>query len=856
MADNKKVQITRFGLYEPASDTRKIWIKWNWAFSGVIGSQDEIDYFFVKWYYQTPDEKWHTENDPSLQDHVKYPGTESTYTPPNNTAIAVKVFVTPISKKDKNGNAYFTGSSYASETRYWYYDNNPPAVPKAPTVEVVTPSTKQSNENTNTKPQLKMHLDLVDGDTEGIEFQVWKKTEENDWDCVIDGLKAVKTSVNDVTCTCTIEYGETYKVRCRAYKPKGSSTGGAYQYSVDYSDYTAEQYAPSKSPELKSVTVTSKNSVEIVWLTVKSAQNYYIEYVAKDPRYNVPMEKYFDIIGIQKQTEAINVKTDNIDNDQPTVTRPIVNLSEGSEYYIRVGSSSSVSSSSSVKTQWSKPVSFILGTQPERPTIWASNKTVSVGDPLNLYWMHNAKDNSVQTEAIMDFAYGEYGYDDQGRPEFIPTEIESYVYPGTYENMIIKQSYKSKPDDIADQTYIWEVNTSHEKIINGAALKWRMRTAGVLDEYSDWSEYNVVNIYEKPSFLSNIKDVNGNIIQSAGELKTFPLTVEMITSDHINQSPTGYYITITANSKEGYEIVNDLGEVEYISAGSVVYSKYIDTNENYWIEEISANHVTLANNVEYTVNCSVYMSSGLTATMSNTFVTSFVEGAVVPFATIIIDKDNLSASIRPYVRSDEEGVLLSVYRKEYDGTFTEIESDVENGSWIIDPHPALDYARYRIIAKSSVNGSVEYIDVTPIPVGEKSLVLQWAESWDYFYVSEDEEMPEYSRVGSMLKLPYNISVSHSNNPDVSLAKYIGRKNPVSYYGTQTGEKEGWSAVIEKTDKETLYALRRLSIWMGDVYVREPSGTGYWANVKVNYSTNPRELTVPISIDVVRVEGGK
>ena len=41
-------------------------------------------------------------------------------------------------------------------------------------------------------------------------------------------------------------------------------------------------------------------------------------------------------------------------------------------------------------------------------------------------------------------------------------------------------------------------------------------------------------------------------------------------------------------------------------------------------------------------------------------------------------------------------------------------------------------------------------------------------------------------------------------------------------------------IVDKNDKETLYALRRLAKWMGDVYVREPSGSGYWANVTVSF----------------------
>ena len=115
------------------------------------------------------------------------------------------------------------------------------------------------------------------------------------------------------------------------------------------------------------------------------------------------------------------------------------------------------------------------------------------------------------------------------------------------------------------------------------------------------------------------------------------------------------------------------------------------------------------------------------------------------------------------------------------------------------------------------------------------------------------EKPPWS--GSLLKLPYNINVSDKNDVDVSLVKYQGRKHPVSYYGTQLGSSSSWSVEIPKSDKETLYAIRRLSIWTGDVYVREPSGTGYWANIKVSYNVNHCETTIPVSFDITRVEGG-
>ena len=90
--------------------------------------------------------------------------------------------------------------------------------------------------------------------------------------------------------------------------------------------------------------------------------------------------------------------------------------------------------------------------------------------------------------------------------------------------------------------------------------------------------------------------------------------------------------------------------------------------------------------------------------------------------------------------------------------------------------------------------------------------------------------------------------------------YIGKCNqewerPVSYYGTQLGETASWKVEIPKNDEETLYALRRLAIWTGDVYVREPSGTGYWANISVSMSQTHCQLTIPVTLEITRVEGG-
>lgn len=205
-----------------------------------------------------------------------------------------------------------------------------------------------------------------------------------------------------------------------------------------------------------------------------------------------------------------------------------------------------------------------------------------------------------------------------------------------------------------------------------------------------------------------------------------------------------------------------------------------------------------------------------------------------------------------------QDILLSVYRREYDGSFQELATELENNreAYITDPHPSLDFARYRIVATTKSTGAVSYYDVPGYPVNEKAIIIQWDDEWTTFdtYGSEDE-LAEPPWSGSMLKLPYNIDISDSNNADTSLIEYIGRKRPVSYYGTQIGETSTWNAEIEKSDIETLYTIRRLATWMGDVYVREPSGSGYWANISVSYSQKHLGLTIPVTFNITRVEGG-
>ena len=135
------------------------------------------------------------------------------------------------------------------------------------------------------------------------------------------------------------------------------------------------------------------------------------------------------------------------------------------------------------------------------------------------------------------------------------------------------------------------------------------------------------------------------------------------------------------------------------------------------------------------------------------------------------------------------------------------------------------------------------------------MIIQWDETWTEFDPVDGDALEDQPWSGSLLRLLYNVELSTNHSPDVSLVEYIGRKHPVSYYGTQIGETATWNMDIVKEDEETLYALRRLAAWMGDVYVREPSGSGYWAQIQVSFNQKYNGVVIPVTLSITRVEGG-
>lgn len=761
--------IKLFGLQ--SNTDRTMYVTWSW-------DKSNTKEYNVIWYYATGDGVWFVGNDGTVK--VK----QSVYSAPSN-AISVKVKVKPISdtyevnkkvgKTTTTTNVDYWVAGWSTEQIY-YFSDNPPTKPSKPTVKIE-------------KFKLTAELSNLDVNADTIYFQVVK----NDEKIYKTGSSKIVTS--SASWSCQVVAGSKYKVRC--YAKRGI-------LSSDWTEYTDNlETIPTTPLVIPTIKATSATSVLLKWLKNSTATSYELEYATK--------KSYFDG---SDQTTVISSIT--------TTTYEKTGLESGSEYFFRLRAVNAKGSSG-----WSQIRSIKIGKAPSAPTTWSSTTTAIVGEPLNLYWMHNSEDGSTQKKAF----------------------LELYVN-GVKTTKTLTYNI---PEDKEDEVTTYSIDTSGYN--EGAKIEWRVKTAGIIDEYSEWSVQRTIDIYAPPVLEMEVRDYDNELMSV---LTSFPFYVHGSASP-ATQTPVGYHLSIIANNS--YETVDNVGNAKNVSAGDEVYSKYFDISANLLVE-LSANNLNLENNMSYTVKCSVTMDSGLTAEETSTFSVAWTDNEYEPNAELAIDEATLSAYIHPFCRDiygrTISGITLSVYRREYDGSFVELATDLDNAAntFITDPHPSLDYARYRIVAKSTATGAISYYDMPGYPVGGKSVVIQWDDDWSEFDpAGEESALEQQPWAGSMLILPYNIDVSDNYKPDTELVEYIGRKHPVSYYGTQQGVSATWNISIPKNDKDTLYALRRLSVWMGDVYVREPSGSGYWANVVVSFSQKHAELTIPVTLSITRVEGG-
>ena len=521
----------------------------------------------------------------------------------------------------------------------------------------------------------------------------------------------------------------------------------------------------------------------------------------------------------------------------------------------------------------------------------------------------NLNDNYKNKDGVVaDLKNGDIVYLNGYLFEINDTSITNFEYVG-YVPSTDPSILEVKEYGAGDAQRLVYFNTN--LLNDGVNLFYRVKTSVLNKKYNPngedtleyvWSDFSdiintkvygniILNLYNKSNLEGGSIDVWNNNVTG------YPLYIKMSPGKSSTQKPIGFNLKVIVSSGQ-YTSLDNYGEEYKISEGSVIYSNYFNfddyknnqnekivyinnENETSLTVRLDAFDILLNTGVEYKVSCSCTMSSGLDVSKEEalsyngqTYKLNHSPSLIAP----TLNRDNYSITL--YIREatmlntgqlvnyepeENEKIYISVYRIENDGTFTEIESGMEYTynmvNIVTDYHPSLNTAKYRLISKTTKYPSISISDTASYNIGEKSIIIQWNEDWSnansFKELNSRLDLANNSiNTGPFIKIPYNIDISSTYAPDVSLIEYIGRNHPVSYYGTQKGESVSVSCEIPKDDTETIYKLRRLAKYMGDAYFREPSGLGYWANIKVSFSQNHCELTVPVTLEITRVEGGK
>lgn len=491
------------------------------------------------------------------------------------------------------------------------------------------------------------------------------------------------------------------------------------------------------------------------------------------------------------------------------ITSIVLPLQVGKTCYAKVRAKNATGESA-----WSAAAGPLrYGTRPDPPTVWSEASAVIVGQSVALCWAHNSTDDSAQTAAEVSVNTGSGWLTAKTLAGAMRVELPS----GSYAD--------------------------------GTTLQWRVRTKGIVDQWSEWSETRAVRIWEQPTLVVAVPET----------VEALPIGIT-VDPHAASQWPVSADVSIVA--VEEHTVSNPDGTERTVRAGEAVWSAHYDSPPDPIEVSVSAGDVSLDSPQAYGVTAVVAMSSGLSCSGTAQFSVNFEE-IEFSLACDIDPNGRWAAEVEPYALAEAEDgsvshapVRLAVYRHETDGTMTALVRNMPNdGTYsLIDGHAPFGTARYRAVATVEATGQVAYVDASEDVIDSESILIQWGDS-----LTEVEHAPDGVAVegeapaSTCLELVGNIEMTESRDPDVALIEYIGRKHPVPYYGTQLGQTSDWSCVIEKEDEESLSLLREIAAMGEPVYVREPLGDGYWAHVVPSWSSGYGSGLVKVSLAVTRID---
>lgn len=881
-----QVTIKAFGLQADTDDT--LFVTWDWSRSKTAS-------YSIEWSYYTSNGIWFiSSSSNSVDENNPDASRQSTYSIPSN-ALQVRVRIKPIAKKETVNNKETTPWTASWSSYKTWTDSTTLSTPGTPSVEIEDYKLTAKLEN------------ITVANATQIEFQIYK----NDGSSAYKTGKATITATKTASYSCTVDAGGEYKVRCRAI----GSNSAVSEWSPFSSGATT---IPAASSGITVIKANSDKSIYLEWTAADTAKTYDVEYTTKETYFDGTDQTtvktgieftHFEFVGLEPGQEyffrvrAVNdkghsgwsaIKSITIGKKPtaPTTWSSTTTAISGEKlilYWVHNAEDNSSQTYAELEIYISgvKQTHTIKNSEEEEEkdkTSFYEIDTTSYAEGTTIQWR-------VRTAGITK-EYGDWSVqrtiniyapptlelnvtDVNGNAVNTLRSFPLYIYGLPGPNTQTPMSYHLTVS--ANESYETTDNVGNEVIVS--------QGDEVYSQYFDVSQALLVELMPSDINLDNnitytvtcVVSMDSGLTASESREFTVAWTDEVYTPNaEISYDPERYVTHIRpycVDHTVTYYKVNwasdrytkTTEEVDYLTLEGV----YTTTGEEVLVG-------LLPNGLER-YYCGVFVDQNGKPITPIYYIVNYSSGSYTKSSTVVDIKtlkpvttttgDRVLMGINGngdeirYCISEKTGLVeditLSIYRREYDGRFVEIGSGLNNSqeTFVTDPHPALDYARYRVVAISDKTGAVSFYDLPGYPIGEVAAIIQWDEKWSTFDVTEESEMQQPAWTGSLLRLPYNLDVSESSSVDVTNVEYIGRQHPVSYYGTQLGIGGSWNVDVPKSDKETIYGLRRLMIYTGDVYVREPSGVGYWATIKVSFGQTHCEVTVPVSLDITRVEGG-
>lgn len=732
--------------------------------------------------------------------------------------------------------------------------------------------------------QVTATVQLTDDDvnTKYIIFYLFDKNTETQ----ITSIKTQKSSIgggNNVSAVFTISYNKSYIVRAKAFNDSLVDKG----YGILESAYSEPKEVtsgdvpppviedPSDPNYASFVPIIQEDNSYTYRISEDGVINTYVFLVWKQPTGYSSVIQYSNS-SIQLDSSGGNINT--IENGKDVTSKTIGPLTTGYNYYFRIAIKNDKGNGG-----WSSIWKIAVGDLPDIPNVGLKNNIFDydIGESFTVWWAHQSSDGAKEKEGVIELAIN----------GFIAPNVNIYDFANSIGGTVIDSNSKKVSvvikKNLSDKSTLSEwsffIDPKYFSVNVKFTILVRIKTISTMDMASPFSKYlkitcwaksyAYVNIYRRKKWIWNPFNFTIDTIYSAlgdfsiddmiedNTIREFPFYV-FGTVDPISSKIVDYTFTVSARTQ--YRTVNILGEDVFINPGDEIWSSLLtDTN---------ARHDNDKNTVQlYMLPTDIRLQDGETYELK--FVAALNNGKVVesePYvftvkldiisylldAFIEYNKDDVSTTIQPFCY-DYSGnianyVFLSVYRENYYGEFTKIADNLNNAfaPTIKDPYPTLKKVKYRIVGIDITTGSVFYRDLPLFRIPETAIVIQWDAKWKFFDVEKEETV---FFEGSLLKLPFNISSSENPEVDVSTIEYIGREYPVSYYGTHIKEVVTLQTDILRDDAETLYGLRRLAKYKGNVYVREQNGMGFLANVKVSFNIENLAVIIPVTLTVTRVE---